>query len=795
VGGGVVGASIAYHLTKLGWTNVAILERSVLTAGSSWHAAGGYHALNADPNIASLQAYTIDVLTSLEGETGQATGLHMTGGITFACTPDRWEWLQSAYRVFQTMGIEDVRLMTPQEIKKACPIITPEGIYGGMWADREGYVDTTGVVQAYAKGARQRGAEVIEHNRVLELKQRKAGDWDVITEKGPIIAEHVINAAGLWAKHVGRMVGLDLPVSPLEHHYLVTESVPELEALDFEVPMMVDLDGFTYARQDQKGMLVGIYETNHKHWNMDGAPWDYGFDLIPEDLGRIENELAIGFSRYPALERAGIKRWVNGAFTFTPDGNPLVGPVHGLPGYWLACGVMAGFLQGGGVGKSLAEWITDGEPVSDIYGMDVARYGAFASNREYIRQMTGQFYSRRFVMTYPNEQLWAGRPLKKCPSYDAMSANGARWGVSWGLEVPIYFAPEDFTEIPTLNRSNAFEIIGEECRRTREGVGIVDTTGFSRFEVTGPGAAEWLDRMMAARLPRPGRCRLAPMLSPTGRLRGDLTLFNWGDGTWWIMGSYYLRQWHMRWFLDHLEQGASVRDISDSVVGFAITGPKSRELLQSLTSDDVSNAALPFMGCKEVDIGMLRAKVGRLSVEGELGYEINCAAVEHNLLYHALKDAGRRFDAVDFGFNAMNSMRLEKSFGVWSKEFMQGYTPGMTRMDRWIDWQKQDFLGREAALAERDGKMAPRLLVTMEVDATDADATGYEPIWINGRRIGYVTSGGYGFSVGKSLALALVDRQYAVEGTELNVHIVGFERKARIIADSPHDPGGLRMRG
>jgi dimethylglycine dehydrogenase len=795
VGGGVVGASIAYHLTKFGWPDVAILERSVLTAGSSWHAAGGYHALNADPNIASLQAYTIDVLSRLEEETGQATGLHMTGGVTFACTPDRWEWLQAAYRVFQTMGIEDVHLMTPEEIKNACPIISTDGIFGGMWADREGYVDTSGVVQAYAKAARMRGTEVIEHNRVIELKCRRQGGWDVVTEKGTIIAEHVVNAAGLWAKQVGRMVGLDLPVSPLEHHYLITESVPELEALSFEVPMMVDLDGFTYARQDQKGMLVGIYEVNHKHWNMDGAPWDYGFDLIQEDLDRIENELAIGFSRYPALERAGIKRWVNGAFTFTPDGNPLVGPVHGLPGYWLACGVMAGYLQGGGVGKSLAEWMIHGEPVSDIYGMDVARYGAFASNREYIRQTTGQFYSRRFVMTYPNEQLWAGRPLKTCPAYDAMSANGARWGVIWGLEVPIYFAPNYFEEVPTLRRTNAFDIIGEECRRTREGVGIIDTTGFSRFEVTGPQAMAWLDRVTANRLPKPGRCRLAPMLAPSGRLKGDLTLFNWGDGCWWLMGSYYLRQWHMRWFLDHLEEGVSVRDISDSTVGFALAGPKSRQLLQSLTHQDVSNEVLPFMGCAELDLGLIRVKVGRLSVVGELGYEINCSALEHNTLYRMLKEAGKKFGAVDFGFNAMNSMRLEKSFGIWSREFMQGYTPGMTHMDRWIDWQKEDFIGREAALAERDGSTAKQVLVTLEVEAADADATGYEPIWINGKRVGYVTSGGYGACVAKSLALALIDRQHAVEGTEVSVHVIGVERKAKIIAESPHDPAGARMRG
>ncbi len=795
IGGGVVGTSIAYHLTKYGWTDVAILERSVLTAGSSWHAAGGIHALNADPNIAALQAYTIDVLAALEEETGQATGLHMTGGITFATTPDRWEWLQAAYRVFQTMGIKDVHLMDVDEMVAACPIMSPDGVLGGMWADREGYVDTTGVVHAYAKGARNRGADVIEHNRVVELNQRPDNSWDVVTEKGTVIAEHVINAGGLWAKQVGRMAGLDLPVSPLEHHYLITDDVPEIANAGFEMPMMVDLDGFTYSRQDQHGMLVGIYELQHQHWNMDGTPWDYGFELVQEDFDRIETELEIGFNRYPALANAGIKRWVNGAFTFTPDGNPLVGSVQGVPNYWCACGVMAGFLQGGGVGKSLAEWMIHGEPEEDIYGMDVGRYGEFASNRQYIREMTGQFYSRRFVMSYPNEQLWAGRPLKKEPAYDAMTENGARWGESWGLEVPIYFAPKEFEETPTLKRSNAFDLVAEECKRTRDGVGVIDISGFSRYEITGPNAEAWLDRICASRLPGPGRARLAPLLTETGRMKGDLTVFNWGDGTWWLMGSYYLRSWHMRWFHDQRIDGVEVRDISDATVGFGLAGPRSRDVLQKLTHQDVSHDAMPFMGCMEVDVGLIRAKVGRMSVIGERGYEINCSAAEHITLYHLLKEAGAEFDACEFGFNAMDSMRLEKSFGVWSKEFMWGYTPGMTGMDRWINWQKEDFIGREAAMAERDGDTANQRLVTLEVDATDADASGYEPIWIDGKRIGYVTSGGYGHCVGKSLAMALVDKEHAGEGTETDVHIVGVERKARVIANSPYDPKGEKMRG
>ena len=798
VGGGVVGASVLYHLAKHGWTDVALVERSVLTAGSSWHAAGGVHALNADPNMAALQAYTIDLLSEIEKESGQDIGLHMTGGITVASAPARWEWLQSAYRIFQTIGIEDCHLMTPEEIREKCPIMDVTGVIGGLWADREGYVDTTGAVHAYAGAARKRGAEVIEHTKVEALNQRADGAWEVVTGKGVIHAEHVVNAGGLWAKQVGRMAGFDLPLSPLQHHYFVTETIPEVAAMDFEVPMTVDLEGFTYIRQDQQGVLVGIYEVDHKHWNIDGAPWDYGFDLIPEEIDRIAGELEMAWRRYPVLERVGVKRWVNGAFTFSPDGNPLVGPVPGLRNYWLACGVMAGFLQGGGVGKSLAEWIIHGEAEADVWPMDIARYGPFASNREYIRQTTGQFYSRRFVMTYPNEQLPAGRPLRKSPAYDGMSAAGCRWGCTWGLETPLLFAPPGFEETPALKRSNAFPIVAEECEAVRERVGLVDISGFSRFEVSGPGAKDWLDRVMASRLPAPGRARLAPMLAPSGRLKGDLTVFNWGDGAWWIMGSYYLRQWHMRWFADRIaELGAgdvSVRDISDATVGFALSGPRARDVLAKLTHQDVSNEALPFMGCATLDIGLMRARVGRLSVAGELGYEINVSAAEHIVLREMLLDAGRDLGLREYGFYAMNSLRLEKSFGIWSCEFTQGYTPGMTGMDRWIAWNKGEFTGREAALAEREKNAAPQKPITLEVDAQNADASGYEPVWKDGRRVGFITSGGYGHHTGKSLAMALVDVEHAQIGEDLHTHIVGVERGARIIASSPYDPGGAAMR-
>jgi dimethylglycine dehydrogenase len=793
IGGGVVGASVLYHLAKLGWTDTCLIERKVLTAGSSWHAAGGFHALNADPNIASLQAYTIDLLTRIEAESGQSVGMHMTGGLTLAGTPDRWEWLQAAYRRFQSIGIEDVRLVTPEEAAALCPIMSPHGILGGLWADREGYVDTTGTVHAYAAAARRLGATVVEHSRVLELHQT-GGGWRVVTEQGTVEAEHVVNAAGLWAKQVGRMAGIELPVAPLNHHYLISDTIPEVAAMDHELPLVVDLEGFTYMRQDQKGILLGIYEIDHEHWMMDGAPWDYGFELQQEEPARIERELTLGFGRYPALQHAGVKTWVNGAFTFSPDGNPLVGPVRGKPGYWCACAVMAGFLQGGGVGKSLAEWMVEGEPEADVFGMDVARYGAYASNRRYIRETTGQFYTRRFVMTYPNEQLPAGRPLATTPAYADMTAAGCRWGASYGLEVPLYFAPSpDFTERPTLRRSDAFPIVAAECRAVRDGVGLLDISAFSRFEVSGPGAAAWLDRLLACRLPGPGRARLAPMLAPDGRLKGDLTVFNWGDGSFWLMGSYYLREWHLRWFAAHEAEAATVRDLSDLVVGFSLSGPNARRLLERLTEDPI--VALPFMGCGTFDIGLHRCRVGRLSVAGELGYEINCSPMEHASLRRALIGAGEGLALREVGFNALLSLRLEKSFGIWSAEFTQGYTPGQTGMDRFISWDKGDFTGRAAALAERDGNGPARVVRTLAVDAVDADASGYEPVWHRGRRVGFVTSGGYGHRIGQSLALAMIDRAFAAEGTDLTVHVVGAERPARVVAPSPYDPAGKAMRG
>ena len=797
IGGGVVGASVLYHLAKLGWPDVALIERAELTAGSTWHAAAGFHALNADPNIAALQDYTIKLYKNLEAESGQSIGLHMTGGVNLAGTPQRWEWLKSAWAIFQTMGIETARLVTPDEIKAISPITDVTGIYGGLYDANEGHLDAYGTTYAYVAAARSRGADVILRNRVAELVRRPEGGWNVVTEQGTIVAEHVVNAAGLWAKQVGLMAWVDLPVTPMEHHYLVTEDIPEVAALDRELALTVDLEGFTYLRQEGKGVLLGVYELNPRHWNVEGAPWDYGTELIPEDVDRIMPELAKGFERFPCLEKIGIKKWVNGAFTFTPDGNPLVGPVPGLRDYWVACGVMAGFSQGGGVGLALAQWMINGEPVQDVYGMDVARYGRFASNRDYLKQMTAQFYKRRFVMTYPNEQLLAARPLKTPPIYDLMTAEGAQWGVSWGLEVPLYFAPKgtSFAETPTLQRSNAFPLVASEAKAARDGVVMFDTSAFARYEVAGPGARDWLDQLLACKIPSSGKARLAPMLSPSGRLMGDLTVFNWDDARFWLMGSYYLRQWHMRWFDSRLpDTGVTVCDIADEVVGIAIAGPKSRELLSRVTPADVSNGAFRFMSAAELDAGLTRAMVGRLSVIGELGYEFNVPAAEQRALYRRLLEAGADLGLRQIGFNAVNSLRLEKSFGIWSREFTWAYTPGMSGLDRFVSFDKPAFVGRDAALRERDSGGPAQRLVTLEIDTDASDASGFEPIWIGDRRVGFVTSGGYGHTVGKSIAMGYIDVAAIDPSRTYDISILGERRRGTLVTGALCDPSGSRLR-
>lgn len=797
IGGGVVGASVLYHLTRFGWKDAVLLERKVLTAGSTWHAAAGFHAFNGDPNIVRLQEYTISLYKEIQEVGDQDVGLHVPGGITIAATAERWEFLRTEASRHRFMGLE-TELITPAEIAAKCPLVDVSDVKGGLWAPNEGHLDPYGCTQAYARAARRQGAEIYQHTCVEALRQNPDGSWIVTTDKGEIHAEHVVNAAGLWAREVGAMAGVKLPLIPMEHHYLVTDDIPELVQLGNEIPVMVDLDGEIYMRQEHHGVLFGVYERSSTPWALGGTPWEYGeTDLLPPRLERIEQELMHGFQRFPSVGNAGIKRVVNGPFTFTPDGNPLVGPVRGLRNYWAACGCMAGFSQGGGVGLALAQWMIEGEPHDNVFGMDVARFPNLTQT--YVTAKAQEFYEHRFYLARPNEQWPAGRPMKTTPLYDLQREANAVFGVMYGLESPLWFAPPGTPaeETPSFRRSNAFETVAQECRAVREAVGVFDACGYAKYEVSGPGAAAWLDRVFASRLPEVGRARLAPLLCASGRLKGDLTLLRLAQDRFLITGSGYLQEWHQRWFDGLLPADGSVRinNRSDSLAMLVVAGPRSRELMRDIYGADSAVTTQRFMQVVQGDAGVAPTWIARLSLSGELAYEIYVDAPYVRSVYEQLLSAGVAYGLRPYGVWALLSLRIEKSFGIWSREFGPEYTPAMADLERFIAYDKGDFIGREAALAQR-GVMPAQRLVTFEVDALDADAAGFEPVWVGDQVAGFTTSGAYGHSTGKSLAMGYVKAEW-LEGDTVHpfeIQILGERCAARRLHEAAYDPAGARMR-
>lgn len=795
IGGGIVGCSVLYHLTKLGWKDVVLCERKELTAGSSWHAAGGFHALNSDPNVARLQAYTVGLYREIQALSGRDVGLHFTGGLNVAATQQRWELLRSDWARHRVLGLE-THLVGPNEIRELCPLMDVSEVIGAIYDPMEGHLDPYGATHAFANAARLNGADIHRHTKVVELNANENGSWQVVTDQGVIIADHVINAGGLWAREVGRMAGVDLPVVAMEHHYLLTEDLPELKNGVRELPLVLDLDGEIYLRQERGGVLLGVYERDATPWAVAGTPWDYGeSELLPPNLERLTDSLERGFRRFPSLSSAGIRKIVNGPFTFSPDGNPLVGPVPGLRNYWAACGVMAGFAQGGGVGLALAQWIIDGEPDSDIFAMDVARFGAYAT-RPYAMVRAREFYTKRFQIAYPNEVWPAGRPSKTSAIHRELKASNAVFGVSFGEEVPLFFAPAGTParENPALRRSNAFPSVREECIASRQSLGILDISSFGKYRVSGSNAAAGLEHLLAGRMPRAGQIRLTPMLSPKGRLMGDLTSFRLSDNEFLIGGSGYLQSWHMRWFDSHLAgAGIEIENLSDRYGGFAIFGPNARKVLERVTAGDVSNGGFPFMTARRMPVGLAPAIVARLSVTGELGYEIYVPTLYMEPVFATLQRVCDAFSGRWVGMYALNSLRLEKSYGIWSREFSRDYSPHMAGLSRFIDYEKPAFIGREAALKDRETPPARRL-VTLVIEADDADATGYEPIYRADEMVGFVTSGGYGHCVEKSLAMGYLDSGVHTDCEDLTVTILGEPRPARVVSQALIDPKGLRMR-
>jgi dimethylglycine dehydrogenase len=794
IGGGVVGCSVLYHLTKAGWRDVVLIERNELTSGSTWHAAGGMHTINSDPNVAKLQQYTINLYQEIEKISGQSCGIHITGGLMLAGTAERMDWLRLVHSRGRYLGMQ-TEFVDMDEAARLFPLLDKNCFVGALYDPIEGHVDPSGVTHAFAKAARVNGAEVYRFTRVVDLQPAPDGGWLVITDKGSLHAEHVVNAAGLWAREVGRMSGLKLPVLAMEHQYLITEDIPEVAQSNKEMLHIVDFEGEIYMRQEGKGMLLGTYERAGVPWSERETPWDFSLELLAPDLDRIAPSLEVGFKHYPPIEKAGIKKIINGPFTFAPDGNPVIGPVRGLRNYWLACGVMAGFSQGGGVGLALASWMVEGDPGADIWAMDIARFGDWTT-MAYTNAKVRENYSRRFRIRFPNEELPAARPLRMTPVYDRLKAKGAVFGAGFGLEHALWFAPEGIEPVEevTFRRSNAHPHVAAECRAVRDAVGLLEISSYAKYEVRGPQAEAWIGELFANRVPRVGRILLSPMLNRHGKVIGDFTVARTGAERFLIFGSGVAEDYHMRWFEAHVPKtGLVLRSLRTELLGFAIAGPRSRELFSRLTPCDITNKSFPFLSMRRMEVGAIPALVGRISFSGESGYEIWVRADYQLALYELLMQAGADLGIRLYGARALTSMRLEKGFGNWARDFRPIYSPGEAGLGRFIAFDKPSFIGREAALTER-AQGPQRRLVTLIVTANGADAIGDEPVFYKDEAIGWITSGGYGHRIEKSLALAYVPASVVQANTELEVEILGERRPALIADRPPYDPDGLRMR-
>ena len=799
IGGGVVGCSVLYHLAREGWTDVMLLERDELTSGSTWHAAGGCHTINGDPNVAKLQKYTIDLYKEIEELSGQATGFHMTGGVMLASTPERFDWLKSTVAKGRYLDIE-AEIITPEEAHQDMPLLDPAQFCGAVRTVVDGHLDPSGVTHAYAKSARIKGAAIHTHTMVKDINRLASGEWEVVTDKGTVTCEHVVNAGGLWAREVGKMTGLELPILAMEHMYLITEDMPEVaeinESTGKEVVHAVDFDGELYLRQERGGMLMGTYEKACVPWSERETPWDFGHELLQPDIDRIAPSLEVGFEHFPAFQNAGIKQIINGPFTFAPDGNPLIGPIRQLPGMWSACGVMAGFSQGGGVGLALSNWMINGDPGFDVWAMDIARYGDWTT-KNYTNHKVQENYSRRFSIKFPNEELQAARPFKTTPIYDKLIDMGAQMGDSWGLEAPLWFSPDDTRDEFSWRRSTDFDHVKAEVMGVRKSVGIMEVSGFSKFTVTGTGAKDWLDKMLACKVPKPGRMTLAPMLKEDGKLIGDLSLGCLDEGEYFLAGSGMAEVYYMRWFEKHLPSDGSVKveSVGLGLTGLSIAGPYARKVLEKLTFDDISASGFKFMAMRRMELGYAPCIVGRVSFTGDLGYEIWMKPEYQRYVFDRLMEAGAEFNIKPFGLRALNAMRLEKNFGGWAREYRPLYGPLEAGLDRFVAYEKPaNFIGKSGAVAERDSGGTLRLKM-FRVEAKDADVIGDEPIWRNGEVIGWVTSGGFAHGSETSMAMGYVPKEHANEEDGWEIELLGERLGAQVQHAPIWDANASRMRG
>ncbi|MEM8630316.1 MAG: FAD-dependent oxidoreductase [Pseudomonadota bacterium] len=794
IGGGVIGCSILYHLTKAGWRDVVLLERDELTSGSTWHAAANIHGLHDSTNISRLQHYTMNLYKDLEAETGQSCGVFQPGSLYLAQTEEREHQLRLQEAKARRYGM-NFHEVSRDEAERLHPLVDFDGIRCIMFEPDGGNVDPSGVTAAYAAGARQNGAEVHRFTPVTATEAQADGTWIVRTPKGDIRTDWVVNAAGLWGREVAALAGLDLPLLPTEHQYFVTETIAEIAAMDRRLPSVADRDGEYYLRQEGKGLLVGAYERDLRFWAEDGTPQGFGHELFADDLERIEDNMMRAIERVPAVGEAGIKRVINGPMIWSPDSSALFGPVPEMTGYFCCNGIIPGFSQSGGLGRLAAEWMTEGEPTLDMFGWDLARYGSWA-NKDFTKARVGDQYAHRFKIHFPNEERAAGRPVRTRPAYEMQKERGARFGLNYGWEHPLWYAApgEPDEESYGFTRQNWFDPVGREARMLREKAGIIDISNFAKYRVTGPGAEIWLNALFANRMPREvGRSCLTPLIGVRGGIAGDFTVTRLAEDAFMVIGSGMAERYHQRFFKAvPLPEDTHFESLTDAMCGFNVAGPRSRDILQRLTNTSLETPDFPFMRSKQITVGGVSAVALRVSFTGDLGWELHCDEGDQVALYSALLEAGAEFGAGPVGSRALMSLRIEKGYGSWGREYSPEYWPQEVGLARLIKTDKS-FLNKDAYLKLANN--APREVLTMfEIDVVDADASGGEPIFLpGGAPVGQVTSGAFGYSVGKSLALGYIKPE-AAEAAELSVAILGKSHSARVLKAPPFDPEGAKLR-
>ena len=799
IGGGAVGCSALYHLTELGVTDVVLLERDELTAGSTWHAAGNCPNFSTSWNLIKLQRHSTKLYADLARRTGYDINYHVTGSIRIAHKADRVDEFRHVVSQAHGQGIE-FEMMSPAEIRERHPFIKSDDILAGLWDPYDGDIDPAQLTQAMAKGARDKGAEIHRNTKVTAIERTASGEWKITTDKGTIQAEKVINAAGYRGGEIAAMVGEYLPIVTLSHQYMVTEDIPELVARGTErLPLVRDPDVSYYLRQERHSLLLGPYEWQATaHW-LNGVPDEFANQLFDDDLGRLENYIEAACQQVPILGSVGIKTVINGPIPYAPDGNPLMGPAPGLPGFYHCCAFTFGIAQAGGAGKSIAEWVANGQPEWDMWPLDARRYLEHA-NPKFTLAKAIETYQHEYGIGYPQEERAAGRPAKTSPVYQRLKDKGARFGARGGWERAVYFPkPGDATDMPesSFRRAHWHAAVQRECEAVEKRVAVLDLPGFTKFEIAGSGAAAWIDRMIAGTVPKTGRTALNYFCAPSGGIVTEMTITALAENRYWLISAAAGERHDEHWLREHLPSNGDQLRFDNQSARYGtliVVGPRSRELLAQLTQADLSNVAFPWLSVRTIEIAYAKVIAFRVNYVGELGWELHVPVEHMQSIYDLVWEAGEQYGIADFGLYAMDSLRLEKCYRSWKADLTTEYTPLMASLDRFVKIDKPcGFIGQEAL--RREAAAGPReRFVPLIVDATDADASAVSIVYDGDVVVGLVTSGGFGYRLGKSIALAYVRTDLAVAGRELEVEILGERRRAVVGVEPLYDPANARLR-